>query len=194
MFFLEAKFQITNKSSGPSISIDLNPSIEYGDWMGMILCVLFRAKPSDRFYCRMNYLGDICEVATVRCPINSKSSNHIWLFYLPKDLMPIEWQNSSQCLEVSFHAITTSCNFDSSGCGPCGFLLVYENDIQELNKIISQFRNQPAPQNERNEPFSNLRDEDSLSLHRTNSLSAMRVKLAENSWNALRNRQEDLDD
>lgn len=169
----------TNQSLEPSISMQLNPFINYdGNWMGFIFCVLFRGNPSDHFCCEMKCIGENWEIGTVRCPINRESSNYIWMFYLPRDILPIEWLNSSKRLEFSFRPKTTLYNYcNSSCCGPCGFLLVYENDTQELNQILSKYCNEPPLKNDHNEGFSNLTDEDSLSLYRTkleNSLSAKR--------------------
>lgn len=110
----------------------------------------------------MKHLKKNWQVGTARCPTNSESSNHIWLFCMRRDKLPVKWlNNGSESLEFSFHA--KSLDDDDSCCGPCGFRLVYENSIQELNQIISKYFNKPPQQRHCNDQSPNRSDNLSLS-------------------------------
>lgn len=63
-------------------------------------------------------------------------SDHLWLLFVPCDTLSM-FDSRGRNLKISFRAE----HCDDSFCGPCGVRLVYKKDIEELNKITSNYRN-----------------------------------------------------
>ncbi|KAF3449329.1 hypothetical protein FNV43_RR10057 [Rhamnella rubrinervis] len=119
---------------------DLDPEWCNDEWMGFAWAVRFDSRYAYDFCCDVNFVsGDNCESATVGCSTVSGSSSVVWLCYVPRDFLKIEWENLLGCEELSFsfHSKTSPMgDFISSLPVGCGVFLVYKKDIEDLNQIF----------------------------------------------------------
>ncbi|XP_060674125.1 disease resistance protein RPV1-like isoform X2 [Ziziphus jujuba] len=124
------------QSSGPSINIELDPNWCTNKWIGLALSVCFCVESSDdEIYCEVESRNWRSRMLRTITDVESESfENHLWLFYLPRENFPEDW-NSCSNLEFSFYAESTNNN---SYFGPCGVRLVYEKDIENFNQIGSE--------------------------------------------------------
>lgn len=102
--------------------------------MGFALCLCFGAFPSNvEFSCVVTVSGKSEHSVLVRTKIYSRSSNHLWLSYLPRGCFFPDWSNCHDEVEFSFDANYKPC------CGPFGVRVVYEEDIEVLNQITTTY-------------------------------------------------------
>lgn len=158
--------EMSQSTSGPSVIIKLHPNWCSSSFKGLAFCVLFDGHPVEKIYCKLTFNGDSdYSWRHLYCPATGGSSKHLWLFYIPRHELPPEWQRENDCqgggqlrLEFLF-GCGTSQGFSMkkkekktsqgySRCGPCGARLVYEEDMEELNRITS--KDQIATMNDKN--------------------------------------------
>nr|XP_048330216.1 probable disease resistance protein At4g19520 [Ziziphus jujuba var. spinosa] len=154
------------KSSMPSsirIEIDAN-WYKNGKWIGFAMAVCLHANSSacDNF----KYIVRCCSKVAKRCRImhsigriKSRSSDHLWLFFLHRDSIQSEWLHETRGnLEFSVSAYNGNAE-DESYCGPCGLRLVHDNDIEELNQLSkNNFTETDTHQEDLHSPPSNRVD------------------------------------
>lgn len=138
------------KSSQPSISIELDPNwYKNNKWIGFSMFVCLHANSFwtviDNFKYSVRFgvhRSNRITLHSIR-GIKNRSSDHIWVFYLHRDIIHSDWlQKTCGNPEFSFYAYNNSRNEeDKSCCGPCGLRLVYEEDIEELNQISNNYFN-----------------------------------------------------
>lgn len=124
-------------------------------WKGFAMSVClhanFSSSSSDNFKCVVkcgSKLVKRCRIMHSFRRIKSRSSDHIWLFYLHRDSIHPEWLSKTRGnLEFSFSAYNGNME-DKSCCGPCGLRLVYHSDIEELNQISNTDFNESDPPHE----------------------------------------------
>lgn len=145
------------QSSTTSISVKLDPNCYKRELIGLAMALCFRPNSLTEYLscelrvCHKNSESSMEARAIYLPSIKSRKSDHLFLCYRNRFELPSEWiqqlESSSSCttLEFSFDAkhsaIYTKNTDDDTFCGPCGVRLVYEEDIEMLNKVINEFCN-----------------------------------------------------
>ncbi|KAF3449323.1 hypothetical protein FNV43_RR10051 [Rhamnella rubrinervis] len=129
----------TKPCSRPTISLKLGKSWCGSKWKRFALAVCFWADSPDDFCCDVKLdMGDgNLEIATVDCPTNSGSSNHLWLSYVHREQFNVDWENCTGDIEFSFRSKASSVD-KSWHCGPWSVRLVYKKDVKMLTKITTK--------------------------------------------------------
>lgn len=118
--------------SRSSISLPLHPNWCNNKWIGFALAVC--CEVYKELYCQIQINQQDWGFGSVKCPIRghtwSPGDTHLWLLYLPRETyFRREWQNMFGRIEVSLinyrEEITPT---------RWGARLVYEDDIEELNR------------------------------------------------------------
>ncbi|PQP94317.1 TMV resistance protein N-like isoform X1 [Prunus yedoensis var. nudiflora] len=120
---------------GSSASIELTPHWRDTKWMGYALCAVFQVFSSGwELSCVLEVNGKEEYPAPLLSTDVQPKSDHLWLFYVSRDIsFGTEWQSSS-CNQLIF-------SFKSSGSclvKRCSARLVYEQDVEEFNQIVTQ--------------------------------------------------------
>ncbi|KAF3437649.1 hypothetical protein FNV43_RR20405 [Rhamnella rubrinervis] len=146
-------------SSWSYISIKLDPNRNNNKWMGFALCLCFGAFPSKvEFSCLVTVGGKSEHSNSVRTRIYSRSSNHLWLSYLPRGCFFPDGLDCHDEVEFSFDANYKPC------CGPCGVRVVYEEDIEELKQITTSYSNKSTDDHDQEDVHHSPSNRDELEL------------------------------
>ncbi|BFG20721.1 hypothetical protein CerSpe_069950 [Prunus speciosa] len=109
--------------------------------MGYALCTVFQVFSGGwELSCVLEVNGQKEYPAPVLSTDVQPVSDHLWLFYVSRDIsFGTEWQNS--CDRLTFL-------FESSGPSmvkKCGARLIYEQDVEEFNKVMTQSSSSISP-------------------------------------------------
>ncbi|KAF3447685.1 hypothetical protein FNV43_RR08388 [Rhamnella rubrinervis] len=144
-----------NQSSTASVTIKLDPNW-HSELIGVAIVFCFRANPytEDELSCN---IGVGCSINWKTLPtmkmgvIESRMSDHLFLVYSPCEqiLNYIEELERPSCDTLGFSFLRDyhhefsphAYGVHYSSCGPCGVRLVYEEDIEELKQVTSQYNN-----------------------------------------------------
>ncbi|XP_008231887.1 PREDICTED: TMV resistance protein N-like isoform X2 [Prunus mume] len=126
---------------GSSVSIQVTPNWCDNKWMGYALCAVFQVFSSGwELSCVLDVNGQKEYPAPVLSTDVQPVSDHLWLFYVSRDItFGTEWQKG--CDRLTF-------SFESSGPSmvkKCGARLIYEQDVEEFNKVVTQSSSSISP-------------------------------------------------
>ncbi|VVA36039.1 PREDICTED: TMV resistance [Prunus dulcis] len=118
---------------GSSVSVQLTPRWHDNKWKGYALCTVFEVFGSGwELNCFLKVNGKEQYPAPLLVTNVQPLSDHLWLLYISRDLtFGNEWQHS--CNQLIF-------SFKSSGPSlvkKCGARLVYEQDVEEFNRMLT---------------------------------------------------------
>lgn len=159
------------QSSTTSICVKLDPNCYERKLKGLAMALSFRPNSLTEYLscdlrvCHKNSESSM-EARTIYLPnIKSRKSDHLLLCYQNRFELPSEWiqqvesSNSCTTLEFSFQtkhsAIYTKNTDDDAFCGPCGVRLVYEKDIEMLNKVTNCNNNESLDREDEHSSHSN---------------------------------------
>nr|XP_048327867.1 disease resistance-like protein DSC1 [Ziziphus jujuba var. spinosa] len=118
----------TNRSSGTSISIQLDPNWCNSKWRGLALSLcIFETDWIGNCWCDVKINGRDWGHGLVRSPFRGgPRGHHLWLLYLPSDIyFRTEWQNKCSRIEFSFnHIILIFKKKPTEFFGECGARLI----------------------------------------------------------------------
>lgn len=127
-------FKHQNKWS--SISIKLDPNLCSSRWLGFAVCAYFAADASAHFGCGVMINDNYWTHGTVPLPGTPINSNHLWLFYLPRDKYFLtECKNT--CYDIEFTFDPYGFGYKSYIVKGCGVRLVCEKDVQEFDEAMT---------------------------------------------------------
>ncbi|XP_016650361.1 PREDICTED: TMV resistance protein N-like isoform X1 [Prunus mume] len=131
----EIPWWFPHQRMGSSTTVELTPHWRDTKWMGYALCAVFQVFGSGwDLSCVLEVNGKEDYPAPLLSTDVQPKSDHLWLFYVSRDIsFGTEWQNSS-CNQLIF-------SFKSSGSclvKRCSARLVYEQDAEEFNQIVTQ--------------------------------------------------------
>lgn len=124
---------MTAKRASVQMTQNLSPTRCNEKWMGFALSLCFRNVGPDKIFCDIKINGQKWGFGSILCPAESETSDHLWLFYLPRGLyFHTDWQNSRVIL-FSFYTNSYEPEYPVSPCGPCGVCLVYQKDMEAVD-------------------------------------------------------------
>lgn len=122
-------FKHKNDWSSSSISTRLYPNLYNNKWIGFAICAYFAADGSAQFGRGVRINGNYWRHGIVPLPGNRINSNHLWLFYLPRDKYFLtECKNTCYQIEFIFDD-PYGFNYKNLMAERCGVRLVCEKDI-----------------------------------------------------------------
>ncbi|XP_060672172.1 disease resistance protein RUN1-like isoform X2 [Ziziphus jujuba] len=133
----------TNRSSGTSISIQLDPNWCNSKWRGLALSLcIFETDWIGNCWCDVKIDGRDWGHGLLKSPFRGgPRGHHLWLSYLPSDIyFRTEWQNTCSRIEFSFKSYYS--DFQTKRIelfGECGARLIYEKDIEDLNRTANEW-------------------------------------------------------
>ncbi|ONH89915.1 hypothetical protein PRUPE_8G023800 [Prunus persica] len=129
-----------NRSVGDSIIVELPPSPQTcSDWVGISLCVVFEDSEylEDPAYCYLHI--EYLQVPYNIFKVGHLESQHLWVFYLPRDVPRLRDASSSHRFSFEWHYSNRYLNKRpkiSSIIKKCGARLVYQRDLEEFSRIL----------------------------------------------------------
>ena len=120
------------------ISLRLRPNWCTNEWMGFALSVCFDGQFVGYIWeIKMNQEGRGFE--DVRCIVKNRMRGyHHWLLYLPRTYFHTEWHNKLGDILFSFRSSSIwGRDRMSKEFIQCGVRMVYEQDIEELNRTAT---------------------------------------------------------
>ncbi|CAL8173859.1 unnamed protein product [Prunus armeniaca] len=134
----------SNQSVGDSLIVELPP-----EWMGIVVCVVFEDQADEANLADLSKFGafeyDYDSPGQICFKIRNAVSNHLWVFYVhgnkrgwmkecSQTKILFKTYYSKQGMQ-SYHSRTVSLQPYCSSI-KCGFRLVHEQDVEQLNQIM----------------------------------------------------------
>ncbi|XP_008237406.1 PREDICTED: TMV resistance protein N-like [Prunus mume] len=137
----EIPLWFSHQALGSSVSVQLPRNWRDNKWMGYALCTVFQVFGSGwELDCLLKVNGKEQYPAPILATNVQPMSDHLWLVYISRDLsLGKEWQHRRNQLIFSF--ISSGPSFVKK----CGVRLIYEQDVEEFNKILTQPSSKISP-------------------------------------------------
>ncbi|CAL8988527.1 unnamed protein product [Prunus brigantina] len=131
----------SHQTLGSSVSVQLPRNWHDNKWMGYALCAVFQVFGSGwELDCLLKVNGKEQYPAPILATNVQPLSDHLWLVYISRDLsLGKEWQHRRNQLIFSFNSS------GPSFVKKCGVRLVYEQDVEDFNKILTQPSSKISP-------------------------------------------------